>query len=153
MAGMLVAGIGICPFQLTSDVEGPRKTRTKVTKRKCTELTDRRRQAAPQISQKAKEMSADAKKKHRGFSKAKGAAPAAGATSADAKKNGTLRGVGEPERGAGICTKCVFFLLLVTFSVLVTVNMVDYKAGQLKEAYLKHVPEEVRQILAIKFPG
>ena len=94
-------------------------------------------------------MSGDAKKKQRGFSKAKGAAPAAGATSADAKKNGTLRGGGEPVRGAGICTKCVFFLLLVTFSVLITVNMVDYKAGQLKEAYLKHIPEEVRHILAM----
>ena len=84
-------------------------------------------------------MSGDAKKKQKGFSKAKAT------TVADAKKNGAARGgEGEPERGAGICTKCVFFLLLSTFSVLVTVNLVDYKAGQLKEAYLKHVPEEVR---------
>ena len=83
-------------------------------------------------------MSGDAKTKKKGFSKAKGAA--------DAKKNGAVRGGGdgEPEKGAGICTKCVFFLLLLTFSALVTVNLVDYQAGQLKEAYLKHVPEEVR---------
>ena len=83
-------------------------------------------------------MSGDTKKKQKGFSKAKGPA--------DAKKNGAVRGggEGEPEKGAGICTKCAFFLLLLTFSVLVTVNLVDYQAGQLKEAYLKHVPEEVR---------
>ena len=87
-------------------------------------------------------MSGDAKKKQKGFTKAKGAA------AADAKKNGVVRGEGEPQRGAGICTKLVFFLLLTTFSVLVTINLTDYKQGQLKEAYLKHVPEEVRiQIL------
>merc|ERR1712039_1012466 len=84
------------------------------------------------------DMSGDAKKKQKGFTKAKGAA------AADAKKNGVVRGEGEPQRGAGICTKLVFFLLLTTFSVLVTINLVDYKQGQLKEAYLKHIPEEVR---------
>ena len=82
-------------------------------------------------------MSGDAKKKQKGFTKAKGAA------AADAKKNGVVRGEGEPQRGAGICTKLVFFLLLTTFSVLVTINLVDYKQGQLKEAYLKHIPGEV----------
>ena len=84
-------------------------------------------------------MSGDTKKKQKGFSKGK-------AVAVEAKKNGAIRGGGdgEPEKGAGICTKFVFFVLLLTFSALVTVNLVDYKAGQLKEAYLKHVPEEVR---------
>ncbi len=46
---------------------------------------------------------------------------------------------------AGWLTKLAFFLALGVASTLVTLHYVDYKEGQLKQAYLDYVPEEVRK--------
>merc|ERR1711963_883996 len=44
---------------------------------------------------------------------------------------------------SGCCVKLIFFLLLSVFCVVATVIFVDYKPGQLKEAYA-NIPPEVR---------
>ena len=50
---------------------------------------------------------------------------------------------GPEATSASFVTKLAFFLLLVVFGVAVSVVVVDYKPGQLREAYIKHLPVEV----------
>ena len=45
--------------------------------------------------------------------------------------------------GASILTKLVFWSLLTTLGVTLTVVYVDYQPGQLKTAYTKYIPPEV----------
>merc|ERR1711963_1008544 len=45
---------------------------------------------------------------------------------------------------SGCCVKLIFFLLLSVFCVVATVIFVDYKPGQLKEAYA-NIPPDVRK--------
>jgi len=43
---------------------------------------------------------------------------------------------------SGCCVKLIFFILLAVFCVVATVVYVDYKPGQLKEAY-SNIPPEI----------
>ena len=45
--------------------------------------------------------------------------------------------------GASILTKLVFWSLLASLGVTLTVVYVDYQPGQLKAAYTKYIPPEV----------
>jgi hypothetical protein len=90
-------------------------------------------------------MSADGKRKLKGSSgRPKG--PTQTSEAGSSKRN-LSKDVGSDDVGAGIFTKLVFFLLLCVFAVVLVVNQVDYKAGQLEEAYEKHIPIEVSTIL------
>ena len=51
-----------------------------------------------------------------------------------------------PQKSVGLCAKAIFFILLSTFSLTATVIFVDYHPGQLKEAYEKNIPPEVRKL-------
>ena len=44
---------------------------------------------------------------------------------------------------SGCCVKLIFFILLAVFCVVATVIYVDYKPGQLKEAY-GNIPPEIK---------
>ncbi len=73
------------------------------------------------------------------------------AASESVKKQITPTADSIPEKssgGAGCCTKLVFFFLLSTFALLVTIQYVDYQEGQLGEAYRGQVPKEVRSKLS-----
>ena len=65
------------------------------------------------------------------------------------KKEMTVTGSGCDNGRAGLCTKLVFYLLLASLGVTLTVVYVDYQHGQLKAAYEKFVPPEVRTHIVI----
>ena len=67
----------------------------------------------------------------------------ASANGADTKSKPAKCDIGK-KSSSGCCTKLIFFLLLSVFCVVATVIFVDYKPGQLKEAY-SNIPPEVRE--------
>ena len=61
-------------------------------------------------------------------------------------KNGHLKAVKPPPVATskvGFLVKSTFYILVSTFVVVATVMSIDYKTGQLKEAYQTNVPPEV----------
>ena len=61
---------------------------------------------------------------------------------ADTKGKSAKCDIGK-KSSSGCCVKLIFFLLLSVFCVVATVIFVDYKPGQLKDAYA-NIPPEVR---------
>ena len=61
-------------------------------------------------------------------------------------KNGHLKAVKPPPVASskvGFLVKSTFYVILSTFVVVATVVSIDYKTGQLREAYQTNVPPEV----------
>ncbi len=91
-------------------------------------------------------MSGDAKKKGKGSAaKSVKGEPTVGGKAGSKQGRG---GDDVPQKGARLCTRLAFYLLFVAFGTVVAVNVIDYKTGQLKEAYVKHVPVEVGLLYA-----